>query len=106
MALVTASELAQALGMPLSTNPALDEVAAAADTWLARFLTPTDHSSHEYCKRAALEVAVNMWSSPTAAAGQPVGIDFQPGPYQMGPSLIRKVSGLIAPCRSVAGMVG
>ena len=49
---------------------------------------------------------MEIWQSATAAGGQGVGVDLMPAPYQMGAPLLRKVSGLIAPCRAVQGMVG
>jgi hypothetical protein len=106
--LVTADELAAVLGMPVpSTNTDVAASADAANGWLAHFLTPLpDHSTHEWCKRAALEVSVSMYQSPRSAGGQPVNIDFQPAPYAMGASMIRRVSGLVGPCRDVNGMVG
>jgi hypothetical protein len=106
--LVTADELANALGMPVpSTNPDVAAAVAAANEWLVKFLTPAvDHSTHAYCKRAGLEVAVSMFQSPKSAGGQPVNADFSPAPYAMGASMIRRVSGIVGPCRAVTGMVG
>lgn len=108
-ALVTADELAVALGLPTPTDEdsPLNVCADAASSWLVQYLTPdVDHSEHAYCRRAALEVAVNMWQSATAAGGQPVNADFTPAPYQMGASLLRRVAGIIAPCRPASGLVG
>lgn len=106
--LVTADELAATLGMPVpTTNADVASVAAAADTFLTPYLTPgVDHTTHDADRRAALEIAVNMYQSAKSAGGQPVSVDFTPAPYQMGASLMRRVSGIIAPCRDVAGMVG
>ena len=112
--LVTADDLADALGMATpAADPELVTVADAADTWLVQYLkrtdadgTPIDHSQHAYCKRAALELSVELWQSATAAGGQPVSVEFAPTPYQLGLSLLRKVSGAIAPCRDTASMVG
>jgi len=114
MPLVTADELALTLGYPTPTgDPTIIEVANAADQWTTYYLTPTDtagdpidHTQHDYCRRAALEVAVNMMQSASAAGGQPVAADFTPAPYQMGASLLRRISGIVGPCRDVMGMVG
>jgi hypothetical protein len=113
MALVTAAELATALGMPAATDPRLTEAADAADTWLIQYLratdadgNPIDHDQHSYDRQAALTVAVEIWQSATAAGGQSVAADFSPAPYQTGAPLLRRVSGLIAPCRATQGMVG
>lgn len=108
-ALVTADELAVALGLPTPTDEdsPLTVCADAASSWLVQYLTrDVDHSEHSYCRRAALEVSVNMWQSATAAGGQPVNIDFTPAPYTMGASLLRRVAGIIAPCRPASGLVG
>lgn len=106
--LVTADELAAALAMPVpTTNSDVVAAASAADEWLAQFLTAgVDHSQHGYCRRAALEVSVNMYQSARAAGGQSVSVDGTPAPYVMGASLVRRVSGIIGPCRAVSGMVG
>jgi hypothetical protein len=111
MALVTADELATALGLPIpNTSPAVSATAASASEWLMQYLTADDqgdpHDGHPWDRQGALEVAVNMWQSSKSAGSQPVSADFTPAPYALGPSLIRRVSGVIAPCRDVAGMVG
>ena len=106
--LVTADELAAALGMPTpNTNADVAASVDAANGWLVGFLTAdVDHADHAYCKRAALEIAVNMFQSPKAAGGQPVNADFTPAPYAMGASLMRRISGIVGPCRAVGSMVG
>lgn len=106
--MVTADELAAALGFPVpNTNADVTASAAAANGWIHHFLTTTaDHSTHEWCKRAALQVAVSMFQAPKAAGGQPVNADFTPAPYELGASMVRRVAGLVGPCRAVQGMVG
>jgi hypothetical protein len=106
--MVTPDELAAALGKPVpNTDADVTASATAATEWLALFLTDTvDHSTHSWCKRAALEVSVSMFQSPKAAGGQPVNADFTPAPYAMGASMIRRVAGMVGPCRAVRGMVG
>jgi hypothetical protein len=114
MPLVTADELAAALGKPVpNTDPAVDACADSADTWLVQYLRPADaagvpidHSTHNYCRSAALRVAVETWQARKSAGGQPVSADFQPAPYTLGNSLLRMVSGLIAPCRDVGNLIG
>lgn len=106
--LVTPDELAAVLGMPVpNVNPDVVASCDAANAWLVKFLTPdVDHSAHAYCKRAALEISVSMFQSPKSAGGQPVNADFTPAPYAMGASMMRRVSGMVGPCRAVSGMVG
>lgn len=45
---------------------------------------------------AILAVAVDIWQSRVAPGGTTQAVDFQPGPYRMGRSLISRVQGLIA----------
>jgi hypothetical protein len=106
--MVTADELAAALGMPVpTTNADVTASVDAANGWIHHFLTTTaDHSTHAWCKRAALEVSVSMFQSPKAAGGQPVNADFTPAPYAMGASMVRRIAGMVGPCRDVKGMVG
>jgi hypothetical protein len=112
--LVTADDLAAALGKPVPcVEKTVIEVASAADTWLVQYLraddadgNPIDHSTHDYCKRAALRVAVETWSASVSAGGQPVSNDFQPTPYALGNTLLRMVAGLIAPCRDTGSLIG
>jgi hypothetical protein len=106
--MVTPDELAATLGKPVPNTDG-DVVASvdAANGWLAVFLTDTvDHSTHAWCKRAALEISVSMYQSPRSAGGQPVNADFTPAPYAMGASMMRRISGMVGPCRAVDGMVG
>ncbi len=102
--LVTGDQLAQALGYP-QTNDELDAAAAAACLTLEPLL-PTPTPVNEATQQAGLVIAVDIWQARTAAAGQPIGLDFQPGPYQMGRSLTTRVSGLIAPYRAVGTLAG
>lgn len=46
---------------------------------------------------AILAVAVDIWQNRVAPGGTMQAVDFQPGPYRMGRSLLSKVQGLIAP---------
>ena len=55
---------------------------------------------------AATAIAVDMWQSRLAPGGQINAIDFTPGPYRMGKSLITRVSGLIGEHMDTGGLVG
>jgi hypothetical protein len=46
-------------------------------------------------KEAALAIAVDIFQSRVAPGGQMQGIDFTPGPYRLGRSLMTRVSGLL-----------
>lgn len=66
----------------------------------------TIYDSVEAVRTAAMMIALDIWDARKSASGQAQGVDFIPGPYRMGKSLISRVLGLIAPYRDVAGMVG
>ena len=104
--LVTADELASALGYPTpNTDPAIDACVEAAVQVLVPLLDPSVPESAA-TKHAGLIIAVDIWQSRTAAGGQPIALDFQPGPYQMGRSLTSRVAGLIAPYRDTGALAG
>jgi hypothetical protein len=46
-------------------------------------------------KEAALAIAVDIFQSRVAPGGQMQGVDFTPGPYRLGRSLMTRVSGLL-----------
>lgn len=60
----------------------------------------------EPVREAALAIAVDVWQSRVAPGGQLEGVDFTPGPYRLGRSLLTRVSGLLGPYMNVAGLVG
>lgn len=55
---------------------------------------------------AATAIAVDMWQSRLAPGGQINAVDFTPGPYRMGKSLITRVSGLIGQHIDTGSLVG
>jgi hypothetical protein len=57
-------------------------------------------------RTAAMMIAVDVFNAWTVPGGQAQGIDFQPGPYLMGRSIISKVTGLISRYRDVESMIG
>jgi hypothetical protein len=60
----------------------------------------------EEVREAALAVAVDIWQSRVAPGGQLEAVDFTPGPYRLGRSLISRVSGLLGRWINTAAMVG
>lgn len=66
----------------------------------------TLYDTTEAVRTAALMIAVDVWNARQSAQGQAQGVDFVPGPYRMGRSILSKVLGLIAPYRDVQSMVG
>ena len=57
-------------------------------------------------REAALAIAVDVFQSRIAPGGQTEAIDFTPGPYRLGRSLISKVSGLLGRWLDTGSMVG
>jgi hypothetical protein len=49
---------------------------------------------------------VEIFQARTAAGGQPVAVDFSPGPYRLSVWLTRRVMSLLGPYLNVGGMVG
>lgn len=115
-ALVTGEELADALLLPYdpqTPDATIDQVAAAADAIMGSLLAPTDalgvaidHSTHAWCKEAALGIGVEMFQARTASGGQPVALDFTPGAYRLSAWLTRRVQAVVAQCWDVRGMLG
>ena len=57
-------------------------------------------------KEAVTAIAVDVFQSRVAPGGQTEAVDFTPGPYRMGRSLLSRVSGLLGrymDTRSLAG---
>jgi hypothetical protein len=107
--MLTGMELAAALQLTYSTNEAgFDQVADAACAIVGSLLTGVadDHATHPACREATLAVGCDMWQARTAAGGQPVSLDFQPGAYRLSVWLTRRVAALTADHADVAGMVG
>ena len=57
-------------------------------------------------REAALAIAVDVFQSRVAPGGQTEAIDFTPGPYRLGRSLLSRVSGLLARWIDTSAMVG
>lgn len=113
-ALVTGPQLATVLNLTYASDSAtFDQVADAADEVMVSLLAATDsagdaidHSTHATCLEAALAVASEMFQARTATGGQPVGYDFQPGPYRLSVWLTRRVQTVVGRCWDMGGWVG
>jgi len=64
------------------------------------------YEENENCRTAALMIAVDIWNARQSASGQMQAVDFTPGPYRMGRSLLSRVVGLISEFRDPRSMVG
>ncbi len=88
---------------------ALDQVAAAASDIVESLLR--EAVAHAVTKppaviEAALSVGAEIWQARTAAGGQPVSIDFTPGPYRMSVWMTRRITALLAPYSDTRTLVG
>jgi hypothetical protein len=104
MAIVTGADVAAALGLP-STTATLDGVAAVADQLITPYVTTTGSTDPVPApvREAGIVMAIDILQNRTAAGGQSVGMDGQPGPYRMGASLLARVQGLLGPWLDVRG---
>ena len=64
------------------------------------------YNTKQAIRLAALEIAVDMWQSRQQSSAGGISPDGSPSPYRMGYSILRRVSGLIAPYTSPRSMVG
>jgi len=88
---------------------ALDQVAGAASGIVESLLRPeVEHATTKppAVIEAALSVGAEIWQARTAAGGQPVSIDFTPGPYRLSVYITRRVSALLAPYLDTRNLVG
>lgn len=109
MSLLTGQELADALDIAYDEpdEAVLDQVAEAADDIVGALITTAAYDEEPAaCKEAALAVGVEIYQARTASGGQPVAIDFSPGPYRLSVWLTRRVGSLLGPYMNVGGMVG
>jgi hypothetical protein len=72
----------------------------------ATLSTATTYDTVDAVRQATLMIAVDVFNARTTPGGQAQGIDFTPGPYMMGRSIISKVMGLIGRYRDVGSMIG
>jgi len=106
--LVTPEELEATLGLTGEDSALLTKTCEAADVVVRDKLDPSlDHDLHAQDREAALAVAVQIWQARSAPGGQMVGADFGTyvSPHLLGPGLLARVNGLIAPCRMYGGVV-
>ena len=90
-------------------DDALDQVAEAASDIVESLLRPPIFAmptKPAAVIEAALSVGAEIWQARTAAGGQPVSIDFTPGPYRLSVYITRRVSALLAPYLDTRNLVG
>lgn len=64
------------------------------------------YDSKPAVREAALAIAVDIFQSRVAPGGQTEAVDFTPGPYRMGRSLLTRVSGLLGRYMDTSALVG
>lgn len=107
---VTGQQLAAVLGLTYADDTTgFTQVAGAVDDLLHEILMPESshgHADHYPEKEAALGMAADLYQARYAAGGEPVGLDFQPGPYRVNSYLVKRYAALLAPYMKAGGMVG
>jgi hypothetical protein len=67
---------------------------------------PIDYEQVPEVVEATTAIAVDMWQSRLAPGGTIQAVDFTPGPYRMGRSLLTRVSGLLGKHMDSGSFVG
>ena len=95
-------------GHQLYGDDLYDRIGQAATDVLVAYLEPRDggYTDVPAVREAALAIAVDLWQARVAPGGVMQAADFTPGPYRLSRGILTRVSGLIAPWRDPAGMVG
>lgn len=108
MPFLTGQELAYVLDLDYETDEqTFNQVANAADDLIAMLVTTAAYDIQPApLKEAAVQIGGDMYQARTAVGGQPVSIDFTPGPYRMSIWITRSRMSLIAPYMKVGGMLG
>jgi len=84
----------------------LEVVDAVEGALLPRLIPDVDHALHASCREAALGMCVQVWQSRFAPGGQMMGGDMPyASPHLLGPGLLSRFGGLLAPCLRFGGAV-
>jgi hypothetical protein len=90
----------------LYPDESLQSVCDTANTIITAYVVLEDDEEPAPVREAALTLAVDIWQSRVAPGGQLNAVDFTPGPYRMGRSMLARVSGLLAPWMATESMIG
>lgn len=85
---------------------AYEQVADAASDLVSEFLAVGVENTTPAVREATLAVAVELWQARLAPGGQMNAVDWTPGPFRLGRSLIGRVSGLLGPYLDTGSVVG
>jgi hypothetical protein len=95
-----------------ATSPTVLEPGLYDDRPVIPFASVYDHASIDFYSEvpevleAVTAIAVDIFQSRVAPGGQVEAVDFTPGPYRMGRSLLTRVSGLLGRWMDVGSLVG
>lgn len=114
MAIVTASELREVLGVGVRVSDAtLEQKIAAAEGILIPYLKTTDQAGVviDYAdvpnvKEAVLNASVDLFRQNSAPGGNYSSIDFTPSPWALGRSFFDRYEGLLAGYINVKSLIG
>lgn len=106
--LVTPDEMRAALDLPVTVaDDDLNAVCEAASSLVESLLVPGDYTANAAVREAALAVAGQIWQQRQAPGGAMTGYDLQvSNPYLLGPGLVRRIDGIIAPWKAPGVLVG
>jgi hypothetical protein len=97
----------------LYPDPEIERITQAASNVILAYLIkddedgdPIDYEEVPEVVEATTAIAVDMWQSRLAPGGQIQAVDFTPGPYRMGRSLLTRVSGLLGKHMDTGSFVG
>ena len=85
------------------------QVATTASNLLTPLLRPDPDVAYEQVpevREAAMALALEVWQHRFAPGGQNQAVDWTPGPFRLGRSLVSKVQGMLANHLDTEGMVG
>jgi hypothetical protein len=89
-----------------SEPPIIDRQALIPAGYVADQASEDVYENDPLVLEACMMLTVEIWQSRVAPGGSLQGVDFQPGPFRLGRSLIGRVQGLLSPHMDVGTMVG
>jgi len=94
-------------GADLYPDEVIEQVIEAAQDTITPFITEAAVLEPPAAvKEAVMAITIDIWQNRQAPGGSMNAVDFTPGPYRMGRSLLSKVSGLLGPYYRTNWQVG
>lgn len=110
--LITVEEVKVVLGLTgpsadLYPDTVIEQAIDAAEQAITPYLTEEAvEEAPAAVKEATMAVTIDIWQTRQAPGGTIQAVDFTPGPFRLGRSLVSKVSGLLGPYYRSTWMVG